>query len=104
MSASIGSDLSLRALADECGLSVSHFARAFRQSTGTSPHQWIVERRIEQATAKLAGGEASLAEIAVECGFADQSHFTRVFAKHVGSSPGQWRRLNARYPTGAASS
>ena len=81
-------------LAEECGLSVAHFARAFRQSLKTSPHRWLLERRIERAMAMLSREQASLADIALACGFSDQSHFTRVFAKHAGVSPGQWRREN----------
>jgi AraC-like DNA-binding protein len=98
MSASLGSDVSLKRLAEECGLSVTHFARAFRQSAHTSPHRWLQERRVEKAMTLLAGEQASLAEIAIICGFADQSHFTRVFTKQVGVSPGQWRRDNSRDP------
>lgn len=96
MSAQCDSNISLKRLADECGLSVTHFARAFRQSTQTSPHRWLQEQRIERATALLlhAGGH-SLADIAVACGFADQSHFTRVFTRVIGIGPGQWRRRHA---------
>lgn len=92
MTANLGSDVSLKTLAEACGLSVTYFARAFRQSTQTSPHRWLQERRIEKAMDRLALSEVSLADVAIECGFADQSHFTRVFAKHVGVAPGQWRR------------
>jgi len=92
MQANLGSDISLKQLADECGLSVAHFARAFRQSAKTSPHRWLNERRIEKAINLLAGAELSLADIATACGFADQSHFTRAFTKQIGISPGQWRR------------
>jgi AraC family transcriptional regulator len=95
MRANLGQDISLQQLADECGLSVAHFSRAFRQSTNTSPHRWMRERRIEKALSLLARSDLSLSDIAMDCGFADQSHFTRVFTKQVGLSPGQWRRENA---------
>jgi AraC family transcriptional regulator len=92
MSANLGSNVSLKRLADECGLSVTYFARAFRQSTRTSPHRWLQQRRIEKAITMLSSKQLPLADVAIECGFADQSHFTRVFTKHVGVAPGQWRR------------
>jgi AraC-like DNA-binding protein len=92
MQAHIGSDVSLTRLAQECGLSVTHFARAFRQSTGTTPHRWLQDHRIEKAMMLLRLGERALSDIAIDCGFADQSHFTKVFSRHVGTSPGRWRR------------
>jgi AraC-like DNA-binding protein len=91
-------DTPLAQVARECGLSVSHFTRAFRQSLGMAPHQWLLSLRVERAKEQLVKPDASLADIAIECGFADQSHFTRVFTKHVGSSPGHWRRQNASGP------
>ncbi|MGY8663798.1 AraC family transcriptional regulator [Bradyrhizobium sp. UFLA05-109] len=92
LAANLEGDLSLADLANDCGLSASHFSRAFRQSTGLSPHQWLQQRRIEQAKNLLANRNLSLSEIALSCGFADQSHFTRVFTNLVGISPGVWRR------------
>ena len=84
--------ISLAELARACKLSPSHFARAFRQTTGQPPHRWLMEQRIEKAKRLLVDTTLSLAQIAQTCGFADQSHFTRVFAQLVQSSPGQWRR------------
>ncbi|HEY2750733.1 helix-turn-helix transcriptional regulator [Phenylobacterium sp.] len=83
----------LREIADACGLSVSHFARAFRRSTGLAPHAWLLQARVEAAKAMLRRQDPSLPAIAASCGFADQSHFTRVFTRQVGLSPGAWRRL-----------
>jgi len=94
MSANLGSDLTLKKLAEECGLSVAHFARAFRQSARVPPHQWLQERRVEKALTMLSAGQTSLSEIALDCGFADQSHFARVFRKQIGITPGQWRKHN----------
>jgi AraC-like DNA-binding protein len=92
LSNDLGGEVPLAQVARECGLSASHFTRAFRQSLGMAPHQWLLKVRIERAKEQLLKLDAALAEIAVDCGFADQSHFTRVFTKHVGASPGQWRR------------
>jgi AraC-like DNA-binding protein len=89
----LGDTPSLPAIAAACGLSVSHFARAFRQSLGVSPHAWLVRQRIARAKSLMCGRGSSLAEIALACGFADQSHFTRVFAREAGMSPGRWRRM-----------
>ena len=79
-------------IAKECRLSVGHFSRAFRQSMGVAPHAWLLNRRVEVAKDLLRDRDSSLSEIALSCGFADQSHFTRVFTRRVGVSPGAWRR------------
>ena len=86
----LAGDLTVTELADLCGLSPSHFSRAFKQAPGFSPHRWMQIRRIERAKALLVEKTASLAEIALTCGFADQSHFTRTFSREVGESPMRW--------------
>ena len=78
--------------AGECRLSVAHFARAFKRTTGQTPHRWLLERRVEHAKRLLVTSALPLAEIAAACGFADQSHLTRVFSQIVGAGPGAWRR------------
>lgn len=99
MAANLGSNISLKMLADECGLSVTHFARAFRRATERSPHHWLQERRIEKAAKMLSNRNIALADVAIACGFADQSHFTKVFTKHMGVAPGQWRRQQPPPPS-----
>lgn len=79
-------------LARECGLSVSHFTRAFRRSFGASPYRWLLERRIDRAKALLATSDAAIVDIAVQSGFSDQAAFTRAFGRIVGDSPARWRR------------
>jgi AraC-like DNA-binding protein len=79
-------------IAKACGLSVSHFSRAFRRSTGLAPHAWLLQARVEAAKAMLRGRGSSLSMVALACGFADQSHFTRAFTRRVGLSPGAWRK------------
>ena len=82
----------LNEIAAACGLSVSHFSRAFRNSTGLAPHAWLLQARVESAKAMLRRREISMSDIATACGFADRSHFARVFARMIGISPGAWRK------------
>jgi len=91
--ASLDASVSVNDLAMHCGLSVAHFARAFRQSTGVAPHRWLMDRRVERAKELLQVSKSSLSEIALVCGFADQSHFTRAFRQSVGITPGGWKRM-----------
>ena len=93
INAGLDGSVALQAVAQECGLSVSHFSRAFRQSTGKPPHAWLLERRVDAAKVMLMNNSLALTDVALACGFADQSHFTRVFSRSVGVSPGLWRRM-----------
>jgi len=90
--ANLDGTVPLTALAMECGLSVRHFARAFKESFGLPPHRYLLQRRVDAARGLLLDSKLSLTEIALTCGFADQSHFTRVFTANVGISPGALRR------------
>jgi transcriptional regulator GlxA family with amidase domain len=80
------------ALAKIAALSIGHFNRAFRQSTGQSPHRYVLERRIAAATDLLCRTTQTLADIALDVGFADQSHFSRTYAAITGETPSQCRR------------
>lgn len=91
IAANLHGDQTLAEVADECRLSITHFARAFKASTGVTPHNWLQVLRVDRARGLLAT-DLTLAEIALDCGFADQSHFTRVFGRLAGSTPGAWRR------------
>ena len=84
-------DISIAELSAECRLSCSHFARAFRVSLGMTPHQWILKRRLELAKTLMSRSDASLAHIATQCGFADQSHLDRHFVRQFGTTPARWR-------------
>ena len=84
--------LSLQQIAAEFDLSVSHFSRAFRTSTGLPPHQWLLHQRVKAAKQLMSVRDLPLSEIAISAGFANQSHFTRVFSAAVGVSPAAWRR------------
>lgn len=97
LSAHLSGDPTVAELARECGLSSGYFSRAFRQTTGVTPHQWLIAKRIERARQLLLGNGLGLADIALVCGFVDQSHFTRVFAKLEGDSPGRWRQRHHKF-------
>ena len=92
--ARLGSEVRLAELAHECELSPGHFARAFKRTTGKSPYRWLLERRIERSQQLLRTSGLPVAEIALKCGFADQSHFTRVFTQTAGMSPRAWQRAH----------
>jgi AraC-like DNA-binding protein len=89
----------LAELARAVNLSPGHFVRAFKQSTGQPPHRWLVERRIAKAKQLLVNTSLPLAEIALACGFSDQSHFSRVFSRATNTSPGAWRRYLRSHPS-----
>jgi len=86
-------DLIVEELALACNLSRSAFLRAFKETTGKTPHQWLNQQRLQRAQDLLLGSAMSLAEISRACGFAEQAHFTRVFSTAIGMPPGAWRRM-----------
>ena len=92
MDARLGEEVTLTELADLCGLSVQYFARAFAGTVGVPPYRWLQRRRLSRAQDLLLDARLGLAEVALACGFADQSHFTKSFTREVGISPGAWRR------------
>jgi AraC family transcriptional regulator len=92
MHSRLAAHITMAEVASECGLTSSYFARAFRRTVGMSPHRYLTELRIKEAKAYLVTSQFSLADVAILCGFGDQSYFTRVFTATVGSSPGAWRR------------
>jgi AraC family transcriptional regulator len=88
----LSDDISVARLAEKIGLSEAHFARAFKQATGQSPHQFVLTRRLERARRRLADTEDGLSIIAAECGFSDQAHLARQFRSSFGISPSDFRR------------
>jgi AraC-like DNA-binding protein len=84
------SDIGLSELAAVAGLSRAHLIRAFRKEFHITPHAFLTDIRIRVARRRLQSGEHP-AEIALECGFADQAHFTRHFKARTGITPGQYR-------------
>ena len=97
--AQLGERLLIAELATAVRLSPSHFARAFKRSVGCSPHHYMLKRRIARAKEQMRTTDTPLAQIAVECGFSDQSHFTRCFKRCEGETPTAWHRRAASRPT-----
>ncbi|MBT2186021.1 helix-turn-helix domain-containing protein [Sphingobium nicotianae] len=88
----LGRPVTIPEIARACRLSVSHFKRAFSNTVGVSPYNWFLLARVERAKFLLSETAMSLAEIALECGFVDQSHFTNTFVRKTGNTPYRWRR------------
>jgi AraC-like DNA-binding protein len=92
LSAQLEGDASISAVAEACGLSRSYFIKSFKESTGKTPYRWLLELRLSRARNMLARSSDAIAEIAIACGFADQSHLTRMFTREIGMPPSVWRR------------
>lgn len=84
-------DLTLTTLAKMFGIGVEHFLRAFKRSTGLSPHQYILRSRIEHAKQLLARSNRPINQIAIASGFADSASFGRTFRRLVGCTPTVFR-------------
>jgi AraC family transcriptional regulator len=85
-------NLSLSTLADIAGMNLFYFARLFKQSTRMSPHQYVLDQRIQRAKQLLRNSPITIFEASVRTGFVDQAHFTKVFRRLVGVTPTQYRR------------
>jgi AraC family transcriptional regulator len=90
--ANLHQDLPLSALAGVATMSPFHFTRAFRQSMGLSPHQYVLVQRIERAKSLLRNHELTVGEVSLSTGFARQNHFARIFQKKTGLTPTEFRR------------
>jgi AraC-like DNA-binding protein len=85
--------ITLADMAAAAGLTRMHFAAQFRASTGTRPHDFVLQRRIERAQELLRNPELALVDVALSVGFQTQAHFTTVFKRFAGGTPHRWRRL-----------
>ena len=87
----LGGDLAVAELARAVDMSLFHFARAFKQSTGKTPHAYVLERRIAAAQSLVLNTTRPLNEISAELGFSNPSHFSAVFGRLTGTSPSAFR-------------
>ncbi|MFB2893510.1 helix-turn-helix domain-containing protein [Aerosakkonemataceae cyanobacterium BLCC-F50] len=87
----LGEDISLEAIANYLNISQYHFSHLFKESMGISPYQYVLQQRVERAKQLLKQRELTIAEITVECGFANQAHLFKHFHKFLGMSPTKYR-------------
>jgi AraC family transcriptional regulator len=88
----LAQSIQLDDVAASVGLSAFHFARAFKNETGLSPHQFLIDRRVCRATQMLMESNLPIAAIAYAVGFSSQAHMTTVFQRLQGTTPGEYRR------------
>ena len=96
--ANLGHNLSLVTLAQIAHTSPFHFGRLFKAGTGLTPHQYVLNERIERAKRLLVENQLTIVEIAHECGFATQAHLTTAFRTHVGNTPKSFRSARTSKP------
>jgi AraC family transcriptional regulator len=91
IAANLQEDMSLARLAATAGMNLYYFCRLFKQSTGLSPHRYVLEQRIRRAQQFLRTSDMTILEASARSGFADQGHFTKVFRRFVGITPTEYR-------------
>jgi AraC family transcriptional regulator len=92
MKANLAQDLSILDLASLTSMSESHFSRAFKQSVGVSPYQYLMQQRVERAKQLLEKRSIAISTIALDCGFANQTHLTKVFRQMTGMTPKAYQK------------
>lgn len=90
--AHLDQSIKLADLAEVAGLSQFHFSRLFKQSMGITPHQYLLQQRVEQAKRLLKRTKLAIADIALQCGFNSQSHLTKHFRETTGMTPSHYRK------------
>jgi AraC family transcriptional regulator len=100
----VATDLRLTQLAAVAGMSPHYFAEMFRQSTGRTPHRYVLSQRIERAKQSLQDPRRSVIAAGLDAGFQNASHFSRIFRKFVGTSPSKFQSEMLSSPRRAASS
>jgi AraC family transcriptional regulator len=88
----LSDSLKIQDLATHLGISKFHFSRLFKQSIGISPHQYVMQQRIEQAKQLLKKADRSISDIALECGFNSHAHLSKYFRQIVGMTPKVYRQ------------
>lgn len=85
--------IKLKDLAEQAGMSVYHFSRSFKHSTGSTPHSYVNRRRLERASDLLRSSDMSITQIGIDSGFSSSSHFSTAFTQTFGISPVSYRAL-----------
>lgn len=88
----LGENLAISLLANSVGVSEGYFSRAFRDSVGKTPFDYIIDRRVMRARQLILQGDSDLSAIANTCGFSSHSHMTETFRRRIGLSPSQLRK------------
>jgi len=92
ISANLAEDIGLEQIAEEMGMSPSHFAHEFRSSTGTTPYQYLLQQRMERAKNLLKTSKLPIQNVSLLTGFNYPANFVRTFRQRVGQSPDAWRK------------
>ena len=92
--ASLDQDLSLEVLSEQSGVSVYALPRAFRNHFGTTPHQYVLARRVDRVRELLANTDRTICEVALAAGFSSQSHLASSFKIHTGMTPHSYRKTS----------
>ena len=93
--AGLTEEIKLSNLAGLLGMSPFHFGRMFKQSTGISPHQYVIQQRLERAKHLLKNSDRAIIDIALDCGFTSHSHLSKQFRKVIGMTPRNFRGQKA---------
>ncbi|WP_337906990.1 helix-turn-helix domain-containing protein [Iningainema tapete] len=92
INAYLDQEIKLADLANLAGVSQFHFSRLFKQSMGISPHQYLLQQRVERAKQLLKKSKLAISEIALQCGFNSQSHLGKYFREFTGVTPSSYRK------------
>lgn len=94
MNEHLSENVLLAEISAELNMSQYYFCRSFKQSTGMTPHQYLIQQRVEYAKRLLKHSDLAITDVALECGFVNQSHLAKYFRLHTGVSPKEFRKLS----------
>lgn len=97
MQQNINKTIKISDISNHVKLSESHLTKIFRNKTGTSPMDYFINLKMQEAIRLLISQSLKIKEVAFRLGYSDQYYFTRIFTKHIGSSPGMFTKMNKSY-------